>query len=60
MRVDIASTAASQVHDTTSNIAEHHPTLSGEMGREVAHLAPTHQQGESSVGVCMYMYVWSS
>ena len=46
MRVDIASSANSQDHDTTSN-TEYHCSVSGETGREDASLGSAYQQGES-------------
>ena len=48
MRVDIASSAASPLHDTTSGVAR-------ETGGGDADLSSTPQQGESQRGLCMYV-----
>ena len=56
MRVNIASSASSQIQDTTSNTDYCHLGTARETDGEDADLTSIHQQGESCVGVCVYMY----
>ena len=53
--MDIAGSAASQIQDTTSNTDYCHSGTARETGGEDADMVSIHQQGESCVGVCMYM-----